>query len=126
MNSLKRYRASTEIGEILHKQLKAFADKRQVKPADVTREALKLFLAENSDNEVSIKRSTKKVLATEYDKELLRVKAAVSNNINQIARAVNTARLMGELNYGLALKIQLQLSKLLDVMLHGKAVSNAD
>lgn len=126
MNSLKRYRASTEIGEILHEQLKAFADKRQVKPADVTREALKLYLAENSDNEVSIKRSTKKVLATEYDKELLRVKAAVSNNINQIARAVNTARLMGELNDGLALKIQRQLSKLLDVMLHGKAVSNAD
>ena len=126
MNSLKRYRASTEIGEILHEQLKAFADKRQVKPADVTREALKLFLAENSENEVSIKRSTKKVLATEYDKELLRVKAAVSNNINQIARAVNTARLMGELNDGLALKIQRQLSKLLDVMLHGRAVSNAD
>lgn len=126
MNSLKRYRASTEIGEILHEQLKAFADKRQVKPADVTREALKLYLAENSENEVSIKRSTKKVLATEYDKELLRVKAAVSNNINQIARAVNTARLMGELNDGLALKIQRQLSKLLDVMLHGKAVSNAD
>lgn len=126
MNSLKRYRASTEIGEILHEQLKAFADKRQVKPADVTREALKLFLAENSENEVSIKRSTKKVLATEYDKELLRVKAAVSNNINQIARAVNTARLMGELNDGLALKIQRQISKLLDVMLHGKAVSNVD
>ena len=126
MNSLKRYRASTEIGEILHEQLKAFAEKRQVKPADVTREALKLYLAENSDNEVSIKRSTKKVLATEYDKELLRVKAAVSNNINQMARAVNTARLMGELNDGLALKIQRQLSKLLDVMLHGKAVSNAD
>lgn len=126
MNSLKRYRASTEIGEILHEQLKAFADKRQVKPADVTREALKLYLAENSDNEVSIKRSTKKVLATEYDKELLRVKAAVSNNINQIARAVNTARLMGELNDSLALKIQRQLSKLLDVMLHGKAVSNVD
>lgn len=126
MNSLKRYRASTEIGEILHEQLKAFADKRQVKPADVTREALKLYLAENSENEVSIKRSTKKVLATEYDKELLRVKAAVSNNINQIARAVNTARLMGELNDGLALKIQRQLSKLLDVMLHGKAVSNVD
>lgn len=126
MNSLKRYRASTEIGEILHEQLKTFADKRQVKPADVTREALKLYLAENSENEISIKRSTKKVLATEYDKELLRVKAAVSNNINQIARAVNTARLMGELNDGLALKIQRQLSKLLDVMLHGKAVSNAD
>lgn len=126
MNSLKRYRASTEIGEILHEQLKAFADKRQVKPADVTREALKLYLAENSENEVSIKRSTKKVLVTEYDKELLRVKAAVSNNINQIARAVNTARLMGELDYRLALKIQRQLSKLLDVMLHGKAVSNAD
>lgn len=126
MNSLKRYRASTEIGEILHEQLKAFAEKRQVKPADVTREALKLYLAENSDNEVSIKRSTKKVLATEYDKELLRVKAAVSNNINQIARAVNTARLMGELDYRLALKIQRQLSKLLDVMLHGKAVSNVD
>ena len=126
MNSLKRYRASTEIGEILHEQLKAFADKRQVKPADVTREALKLYLAENLDNEVSIKRSTKKVLATEYDKELLRVKAAVSNNINQVARAVNTARLMGELNDGLALKIQRQLSKLLDVMLHGKAVSNVD
>ena len=126
MNSLKRYRASTEIGKILHEQLKAFADKRQVKPADVTREALKLYLAENSDNEVSIKRSTKKVLATEYDKELLRVKAAVSNNINQIARAVNTARLVGELNDSLALKIQRQLSKLLDVMLHGKAVSNVD
>ena len=126
MNGLKRYRASTEIGEILHEQLKAFAEKRQVKPADVTREALKLYLAENSDNEVSIKRSTKKVLATEYDKELLRVKAAVSNNINQIARAVNTARLMGELDYRLALKIQRQLSKLLDVMLHGKAVSNVD
>lgn len=126
MNSLKRYRASTEIGEILHEQLKAFADKRQVKPADVTREALKLYLAENSENEVSIKRSTKKVLATEYDKELLRVKAAVSNNINQIARAVNTARLMGELNDGLALKIQRQLSKLLDVMLHGKEVSSVD
>lgn len=126
MNSLKRYRASTEIGEILHEQLKAFADKRQVKPADVTREALKLYLAENSENEVSIKRSTKKVLATEYDKELLRVKAAVSNNINQIARAVNTARLVGELNDSLALKIQRQLSKLLDIMLHGKAVSNAD
>lgn len=126
MNSLKRYRASTEIGEILHEQLKIFADKRQVKPADVTREALKLYLAENSDNEVSIKRLTKKVLVTEYDKELLRVKAAVSNNINQIARAVNTARLRCELNDSLALKIQRQLSKLLDVMLHGKAVSNVD
>lgn len=125
MNGLKRYRASTEIGEILHEQLKAFADKRQVKPADVTREALKLFLAENSENDVLIKRQ-KKILATEYDKELLRVKAAVSNNINQIARAVNTARLRGELNDNLALKIQRQLSKLLDVMLHGKAVSNVD
>ena len=60
-----------------------------------------------------------KVLVSDYDKELLRVKAAVSININQMARVLNTARLSGDVNDRLAEKIQRQLNKMLDVMLHG-------
>lgn len=118
MKNPKRYRADAQIGEALYHQMQDYAKKNNIKPSDITREALHLFFANHMSNNLTLSKKVK-VFVTDYDKELLRVKSSVSNNINQIARVLNIARLNGEVNNGLVEKVQKQLHKMLDVMLKG-------
>lgn len=125
MKSPKRYRADAQIGEALYHQMQDYAQKNNIKPSDITREALTLFFANHMSNNLTFSKKVK-VFVTDYDKELLRVKSSVSNNINQIAKVLNIARLNGEVNNGLVEKVQRQLHKMLDVMLKGSVAERLE
>lgn len=125
MKNPKRYRADAQIGEALYHQMQDYAQKNNIKPSDITREALTLFFANHMSNDLTLSKKVK-VFVTDYDKELLRVKSAVSNNINQMAKVLNIARLNGEVNNGLVEKVQRQLHKMLDVMLKGSVAERLE
>lgn len=118
MKAPKRFRADAQIDFAMYENIQQKANSKGVKPSDIIREALRLYLANETAENLPLSKKIK-VLVSDYDKELLRVKSAVSNNINQMARVLNSARLSGDVNDRLAEKIQRQLNKMLDVMLHG-------
>lgn len=118
MKTPKRFRADAQIDFATYENIQQKAKSKGAKPSDIIREALRLYLANETTENLPLSKKIK-VLVSDYDKELLRVKAAVSNNINQMARVLNSARLSGDVNDKLAEKIQRQLNKMLDVMLHG-------
>lgn len=118
MKNPKRYRADAQISEAMYQQMQEYAKKNNIKPSDITREALTLFFANHMSNDLTLSKKVK-VFVTDYDKELLRVKSAVSNNINQMAKVLNIARLNGEVNNSLVEKTQRQLKKMLDAILKG-------
>lgn len=118
MKNPKRYRADAQIGEALYHQMQDYAQKNNIKPSDITREALTLFFANHMSNNLTLSKKVK-VFVTDHEKELLRVKSAVSNNINQMAKVLNIARLNGEVNNSLVEKTQRQLKKMLDAILKG-------
>ena len=118
MKTSKRFRADAQIDFATYENIQQKAKSKGAKPSDIIREALRLYLANETTENLPLSKKIK-VLVSDYDKELLRVKAAVSNNINQMARVLNSARLSGDVNDKLAEKIQRQLNKMLDVMLHG-------
>lgn len=118
MKAPKRFRADAQIDFAMYENIQQKAKSKGAKPSDIIREALRLYLANETAENLPLSKKIK-VLVSDYDKELLRVKSAVSNNINQMARVLNSARLSGDVNDRLAEKIQRQLNKMLDVMLHG-------
>lgn len=118
MKTPKRFRADAQIDFAMYENIQQKAKLKGAKPSDIIREALRLYFANETANNLPLSKKIK-VLVSDYDKELLRVKSAVSNNINQMARVLNSARLSGDVNDRLAEKIQRQLNKMLDVMLHG-------
>lgn len=118
MKTPKRFRADAQIDFATYENIQQKAKLKGAKPSDIIREALRLYLANETTENLPLSKKIK-VLVSDYDKELLRVKSAVSNNINQMARVLNSARLSGDVNDRLAEKIQRQLNKMLDVMLHG-------
>ena len=118
MKAPKRFRADAQIDFATYENIQQKAKSKGVKPSDIIREALRLYLANETAENLPLSKKIK-VLVSDYDKKLLRVKATVSNNINQMARVLNSARLSGDVNDRLAEKIQRQLNKMLDVMLHG-------
>lgn len=118
MKTPKRFRADAQIDFAMYENIQQKAKSKGAKPSDIIREALRLYLANETAENLPLSKKIK-VLVSDYDKELLRVKSSVSNNINQMARVLNSARLSGDVNDRLAEKIQRQLNKMLDVMLHG-------
>lgn len=125
MKNPKRFRADAQIGEAMYLQMQEYATKNNIKPSDITREALHLFFANHMSNDLTLSKKVK-VFATDYDKELLRVKSSVSNNINQIAKVLNIARINGEVNNSLVEKIHRQLHKMLDAILKGSVVERLE
>lgn len=118
MKNPKRFRADAQISEAMYQQMQEYAKKNNIKPSDITREALTLFFANHMANNLTLSKKVK-VFVSDYDKELLKVKSAVSNNINQMAKVLNIARLNGEVNNSLVEKTQRQLKKMLDAILKG-------
>lgn len=118
MKNPKRFRADAQISEAMYQQMQEYAKKNNIKPSDITREALTLFFANHMANNLTLSKKVK-VFVSDYDKDLLKVKSAVSNNINQMAKVLNIARLNGEVNNSLVEKTQRQLKKMLDAILKG-------
>ena len=115
----KRYSLTIDLGEELYKKVKDLADKQQVKTSQVIRESISYFLAKDEPLLVNQKRkSADRQLVSEYERKKLRLEAAISNNINQLAKAMNTLIYMHKSSSRDIQRVRIQLQRILDIM-HG-------
>lgn len=113
----KRYSLTIDLGEELYKRVKDLADKQQVKTSQVIRESISYFIAKDEPLLVNQKRkSADRELVTAYERRRLRLESAISNNINQIARAMNFLILAGVACEKDVHRVRGQLQRILDVI----------
>ena len=115
----KRYSLTVDLGEELYKKVKDLADKQQVKTSQVIRESISYFIAKDEPLLINQKRkSADRELVTSYERKKLRLEAAISNNINQLAKAMNTLIYMHKSSSRDIQRVRIQLQRILDIM-HG-------
>ena len=123
----RRYKLDTDIGQILYHQLVAYSATNRVTKAEIVREALREYFSKQHDERTSDIATIPNVVRShdtnqgERERARLRMLSWISNNINQVAKAVNThVRIHDTMDAAYKQKINKQLSKLLDVCLRGK------
>lgn len=123
----RRFKLDTDIGQILYHQLEAYSAANRVSKAEIIREALREYFSKQQDEQTSDIATIPSVVRSsdtnqgERERARLRFLAWISNNINQIAKAVNTHVLANDaIDVRYKEKINKQLAKLLDVALRGK------
>ena len=123
----RRFKLDTDIGQILYHQLEAYSTANRVSKAETIREALREYFSKQQDeqsSDIAILPSAVRSHDTnqgEREQARLRMLSWISNNINQVAKAVNThVRIHDAMDAAYKQKINKQLSKLLDVCLRGK------
>lgn len=123
----RRFKLDADIGQILYHQLEAYSVTKRVTKAEIVRVALREYFSKQQDEQSSDIATILSVVRSrdtnqgERERERLRFLAWISNNINQIAKAVNThVRANDTMDVQYKQKINKQLAKLLDVCLRGK------
>lgn len=123
----RRFKLDTDIGQILYHQLEAYSTANRVTKAEIVRVALREYFAKQQDeqsSDIAILPSAVRIHDKnqgEVERARLRFLAWISNNINQIAKAVNThVRANDTIDVQYKRKINKQLAKLLDICLRGK------
>lgn len=123
----RRYKLDTDIGQILYHQLVAYSATNRVTKAEIVREALREYFSKQHNEQTSDIATIPNVVRShdtnqgERERARLRFLAWISNNINQIAKAVNThVRANDTMDVQYKQKINKQLAKLLDISLRGK------
>jgi hypothetical protein len=123
----RRFKLDTDIGQILYHQLEAYSAVNRVSKAETIREALRQYFSKQHDEQTSDIATIPSVVRSsdtnqgEREQARLRMLSWISNNINQIAKAVNThVRANDTIDVRFKEKINKQLAKLLDVALRGK------
>lgn len=114
----KRYTLTIDLGEEFYKRVQDLADKQQVKSSQVIRESISYFLAKDEPLVVNQKRKTNRQLVSDYERKKLRLEAAISNNINQLAKAMNTLIYIHKSSSRDIQRVRIQLQRILDIM-HG-------
>lgn len=128
MNEAKRrFKLDADIGQILYHQLEAYSVIKRVTKAEIVRVALCEYFSKQQDeqsSDIAILPSAVRIHDKnqgEVEQTRLRFLSWISNNINQIAKAVNThVRANDTIDVRYKEKINKQLAKLLDVALRGK------
>lgn len=123
----RRFKLDTDIGQILYHQLEAYSTANRVTKAEIIREALREYFSKQHDDQSSDIATISGVVRSsdtnqgERERTRLRFLSWISNNINQIAKAVNThVRANDAIDVTYKQKINKQLAKLLDISLRGE------
>lgn len=119
MGKKQPYKLDVDFGEVLYNRLQDEAKKQNIKPSKIVRQSLEYFLAKDEPIIVNQKRkSADRQLVSEYERKKLRLEAAISNNINQLAKAMNTLIYMHKSSSRDIQRVRIQLQRILDIM-HG-------
>lgn len=122
----RRYKLDTDIGQILYHQLETYSAANRVTKAEIVRVALREYFSKQHDEQSSDIATIPSVVrhdTNQGEQECVRLRMLswISNNINQVAKAVNThVRANDTIDVRYKEKINKQLAKLLDVALRGK------
>lgn len=123
----RRFKLDTDIGQILYHQLEAYSAANRITKAEIIREALREYFSKQHDEQTSDIATIPSVVRIhdknqgERERSRLRFLSWISNNINQVAKAVNThVRANDTMDVQYKRKINKQLAKLLDICLRGK------
>ena len=122
----RRFKLDTDIGQILYHQLEAYSRANRVTKAEIVRVALREYFSKQHNEQTSDIATIPSVVRHdtnqgEREHARLRFLAWISNNINQIAKAVNThVRANDTMDVQYKQKINKQLTKLLDISLRGE------
>lgn len=123
----RRYKLDTDIGFALYHQLVTYSATKRVTKAEIVREALREYLSkqhnEQSSDIAMLPNAVRIHDTNQGERECVRLRflAWISNNINQIAKAVNThVRANDTIDVTYKQKINKQLAKLLDISLRGE------
>ena len=128
MNEAKRrFKLDTDIGQILYRELETYSATNRVTKAEIVRVALREYFSKQQDEQLGINAILPSIVRShdtnqgERERARLRFLSWISNNINQIAKAVNThVRANDAIDVRYKEKINKQLAKLLDICLRGK------
>lgn len=128
MNEAKRrFKLDTDIGQILYRELETYSATNRVTKAEIVRVALREYFSKQQDEQSGINAILPSIVRShdtnqgERERARLRFLSWISNNINQIAKAVNThVRANDAIDVRYKEKINKQLAKLLDICLRGK------
>ena len=85
----KRYKLDVEIGKDLQDKLADLKEQKGIKPAQIVRQALALYFAKDEPLVTTTKEKANRQLVTDFERKKLRIESAISNNINQMAKALN-------------------------------------
>lgn len=119
MGKKQPYKLDVDFGEVLYNRLQDEAKKQNIKPSKIVRQSLEYFLTRDEPLLINQKRkNADRQLVTEYERKKLRLESAISNNINQLAKAMNTLIYMHKTSSRDIQRVRIQLQRILDIM-HG-------
>lgn len=114
-----RYRTTIELKQLLMSEIDRLADEQKVTRSDMIRELLSSAISQKSGLKTTQK-TEKNNEKIELLARTLRAKKKLSDNVNQIAKAVNYAALLNrELDPKTLRSINKQLAFLIDLSIHG-------